>query len=80
MHVLSQEHYAENESRVEASDLPVFVTVLKRATPADAELAAEVTALTSAIAKTLGRAASCVHIEYAPAARGRLSFGGKLVE
>lgn len=80
LHVLSQERYAESESPVEASDLPVFVTVLKRAVPAGAELAAEVTALTGAIAKALGRAASCVHVEYAPAASGRLSFGGKLVE
>ena len=80
LHLLAREHYAENEWSVELSELPVFVTVLKRALPAEAELAAEVLALTDAIAKALGRATSCVHIEYAPAASGRLSFGGKLVE
>lgn len=80
LHLLSQEHYAENESLVQPSEFPVFVTVLKRATPAGAQWAAEVTALTSAVAGVLGCPASCVHIEYAPAASGRLSFGGKLVE
>ena len=80
LHVFAREHYAENESAVELSELPVFVKVLKRALPAEAELVAEVSALTSAIAKALGRATSCVHIEYAPAASGRLSFGGNVVE
>ncbi len=80
LHLLSREHYAENGSPLEISELPVFVTVLKRSTPVGSELEAEVSTLTQVIAKVLGRAASCVHIEYAPAASGRLSFGGKLVE
>lgn len=78
--VLAREHYAENEVSVEMTELPVFVTVLKRALPAKSELAGEVLALTNAIAQVLGRTASCVHVEYAPAAGGRLAFGGKLVE
>ena len=80
VHVLAREHYAENESSVEMTAPPVFVTVLKRALPTKAELAGEISALTSAIAQVLGRATSCVHVEYAPAAGGRLSFGGKLDE
>lgn len=43
-------------------------------------LALEVAALTSSIARIAGRNPACVHIEYAPAAAGRLSFGGRLVE
>jgi len=78
--VIEREHYAENESSIEANELPVFVTVLKPALPAGAELRDEISALTSAVAQALGRALSCVHVEYAPAAGGRLSFGGKLVE
>lgn len=80
LRVLAREHYAENVSLVESSELPVFVTVLKRAIPPERELAAEVSALTDAIANALGRASPCVHVEYAPAASGRASFGGKLVE
>lgn len=80
MRILAREHYAENTSTLEAIDLPVFVTVLTRAVPERAALAIEVAALTSSIAKVTRRNPACVHIEYAPAAAGRLSFGGRLVE
>ena len=79
LHLLAREHYAENESAPASIELPVFVTVLKRALPEQAELTDEVAALTSAIARVSGRASSCVHVEYATAASGRLSFGGNLV-
>ena len=45
-----------------------------------ARLQAEVSALTEAVAKTVGRPAACVHVAYEPAAAGRISFGGKLVQ
>jgi phenylpyruvate tautomerase PptA (4-oxalocrotonate tautomerase family) len=80
LHVLQRNHYAENESSLETTELPVFVTVLKRVLPEGAELAGEMMALAGAIAEVTGRAMSCVHIEYAPAAGGRLGFGGRLVE
>ena len=53
---------------------------VKRAVPEGAKLASEIMELASAIAKITGRPVSCVHVEYAPAARGRLGFGGQLVE
>jgi len=80
LHVLERDHYAENESCLETTELPVFVRVLKRAVPEGAELAGEIMELASAIAEITGRPVSCVHVEYAPAARGRLGFGGQLVE
>lgn len=80
MRVLAREHYAENESLLESTDLPVFIRVLKRALPERAALALEIAALTSSIAKATGRNPASVHIEYAPAAAGRVSFGGRLVE
>jgi phenylpyruvate tautomerase PptA (4-oxalocrotonate tautomerase family) len=80
LHVLAREHYAENESLVESFDLPVFVTVQKRALPEKAALTVEIAALTSAIAKATGRNPASVHVEYAPAAAGRLAFGGRIVE
>lgn len=70
--------YAENASLVDAAGLPVFVTVLKHQLPIIAELEAEAAALTAVIAKVVGRPQSCVHIEYAPPAAGRVSFGGNL--
>jgi len=79
LHLLAREHYAENESSLASTELPVFVTVLKRALPGQAEMSDEIAKLTGSIADALGRTRSCVHVEYAPAASGRLSFGGKLV-
>jgi phenylpyruvate tautomerase PptA (4-oxalocrotonate tautomerase family) len=76
----THDQYAENEELLDAAQLPVFVTILKRQIPQHAELEGEVTALTRAVAQVIGRPAACVHIEYAPAAAGRLSFGGVLVQ
>jgi phenylpyruvate tautomerase PptA (4-oxalocrotonate tautomerase family) len=77
---IARDHYAENEALLDAAQLPVFVTILKRQTQQLAELEREVTALTGAVAQVMGRPAACVHVEYAPAAAGRLAFGGVLVQ
>jgi phenylpyruvate tautomerase PptA (4-oxalocrotonate tautomerase family) len=77
---LGHENYAENGTAVSAGELPVFVSVLKRSPPVGPELEAEVSALTRAIADVIGRSANLVHIEYAPPAAGRVSFGGKLIQ
>jgi phenylpyruvate tautomerase PptA (4-oxalocrotonate tautomerase family) len=79
LHSLSRNEYAENDRIVDAGELPVFVTVLKRQVPLGAELQAEVASLTQAIAQVVGRSVASVHIEYAAAAADRLAFGGKLV-
>jgi len=79
VHFLPGKQYAENDARLDAAQLPVFVTILRRTIPEPAQLEVEVAALTDAVAKVIGRAASCVHLEYAPAASGRLSFGGDMV-
>jgi len=80
LRTLQRNEYAENEALVDAGELPIFVTLLERQPPIGAELQAELTALTHAVAQVTGRPATCVHIEYAPAAVGRVSFGGKLVQ
>jgi phenylpyruvate tautomerase PptA (4-oxalocrotonate tautomerase family) len=77
---IARDQYAENEALLDPAQLPVFVTILKRQMPQRAELEREVAALTGAVAKVVGRPATCVHIEYAPAAAGRLAFGGRLVQ
>ncbi len=77
---LPRKQYAENEALPDTANLPVFVTVLKRQPPQGSQLESEVAALTRSVAQVIERPASCVHIEYAPAALGRLSFGGTLVQ
>ena len=80
LRTLDRHEYAENQSRIEDPDLPVFVTVLERRPPTGADLQAIVTTLTRAVAQVTARPAERVHVEYAPAAAGRLSFGGQVVE
>src|SRR6188768_528789 len=58
--------YAENESRVDPQELPVFVTVLKAHPPEGTELAAEIARLTSTIALAVGVSLERVHVQYAP--------------
>lgn len=71
--------YAENLSAFESAELPAFVTVLQAHPPVGDALAAEVMAVTMAVAQCLDRAPERVHVQYAPAAAGRQAFGGKLV-
>ena len=67
-------------SPVTAADWPVFVTVTRRALPERAALGREAAALGQAVARAVGRPAERVHVEYAPAAGGRIAFGGTLVD
>jgi phenylpyruvate tautomerase PptA (4-oxalocrotonate tautomerase family) len=71
--------YAENGSSVSSGDLPVFVGIVKRLVPVVPELEAEISELTRVIAQEVRRPPQSVHIEYAPSAAGRLSFGGSLM-
>jgi phenylpyruvate tautomerase PptA (4-oxalocrotonate tautomerase family) len=80
LRLLASDCYAENEVVQESADLPVFVTVLRRALPEGPALLAEIAAVTRTVAEVTGRSAAQVHVEYAPAGRGRLAFGGQLVE
>ena len=73
-------HYAENDVSVSAMELPVFVTVLQARPPAAAALTAEIAALTTTVARIIGRPAERVHVQYAPAGVGRQAFGGQLVQ
>ena len=59
---------------------PVFVTVLHADLPPREALAAQALALARAVAGCLGRQAEHVHVEYSPPGRGRVAFGGKLMQ
>lgn len=76
---LGASQYGENGTTVAPGELPVFVTVLHAHPPQGEALAAEVLALTQAVAACLGRPAGQVHVQYAPPGAGRQAFGGTLM-
>jgi hypothetical protein len=78
LRVLDAKCYGENEADAPKPG-PVFVTVTQARPPNDDALDKEVGELTRAIATALGRPTEMVHVEYAPAALGRIAFGGRLV-
>jgi phenylpyruvate tautomerase PptA (4-oxalocrotonate tautomerase family) len=79
LRLLPHEQYAENRSPVGMADLPAFIRLLQRQPVEGAERAAEMMAMTRAVAQVLGRPVDRVHIEYAPPAAGRVAFGGNMV-
>ena len=72
--------YAENDVAVDPADAPVFVTVRKRRAPEGAELAAEIAALTRAVAGVLERDPDRVHVAFEASVAARMAFGGTLVD
>ncbi len=77
---LPADHYAENGSRLAPDGLPVFVTLLLAAPPEGEARALQAARIATAVALAIGRDSSHVHIEYAGAGKGRIAFGGVLVE
>jgi hypothetical protein len=57
---------------------PVFISVLQRTNPGAA--ADEHARLAAALAQTTGIPVECLRVTYEPAAAGRQSFGGRLIE
>lgn len=77
---LPASRYAENGAALEAGEWPVFVTLLMHQPPPTAARAAHARRTADAVAGALARPVERVHVEYAPAARGRVAFGGQLLE
>ena len=78
LQLLPEELYAENGEEGE-NPSPVFVNVLHADLKPQDQLEREASALAQAIGTCLARSADHVHIEYAPAGRGRIAFGGRLL-
>lgn len=76
---LPRNQYGENGGAPDYAQ-PVFVTVLKAQRPTGDALKREVRLLTNAIAAIVDRNGDAVHILYDPDAKGRIAFGGELVE
>jgi phenylpyruvate tautomerase PptA (4-oxalocrotonate tautomerase family) len=75
---IPEDHYAENGSSERAQ--PVFVQVLLADLPPPPELEQQAAALAAAVARVAERSPEHVHIEYAPPGRGRVAFGGVLLQ
>lgn len=75
---LPESRYAENGNTERV--LPVFLRVLHAEDCAPELLAAQAAAIAQAVGACLGRAPAVVHIEYAPPGRGRVAFGGNLLQ
>src|SRR5262245_53061486 len=76
---LARGNYGENGGTPEYAQ-PVFVTILKAEWPQGEALKREMRLLTNAIAAIVDRNSDSVHILYEPDAKGRIAFGGELVE
>ena len=74
---LPADAYAENEVR---APKPVFVTVTASVQPQAQELRSRIAWIVDEVARVTGRPRENVHVEFQPAAKGRIAFGGKLVE
>jgi phenylpyruvate tautomerase PptA (4-oxalocrotonate tautomerase family) len=77
--VLPVAQYAENGINAAETGLPVFVRVLHADLPSGHALATQAAGISHAVAACLQCSAEHVHVEYAPAGRGRVAFGGQLL-
>ena len=77
---LAAPEYAENLVAIGEEEFPVFVTLLHADLPTSEVRAVEALRVCQAIARCVGRPVERVHLEYAPSGRGRVAFGGKLLE
>ncbi len=80
LHFIASDAYAENAGGPPPGAQPVIASVLMADRPPGEELASQSVRLTAAIARACGRPAENVHLIYEPCARGRIAFGGQLLE
>ena len=77
---LDGNQYAENRAAMRGDAWPAFVHILRAELPAPAALQREMARVAEVVARTLSRPRENVHVLYAPDAKGRIGFGGTLVE
>ena len=76
---IAPSNYAENEGGEEQFE-PVFVSIVQSASLDKEQLKDQISQLTLAISSATGRPAENIHTIAEPSAKGRVAFGGKLVE
>lgn len=72
--------YAEGDGGPSLEVRPAFVTILRADSPGGAELQDEVQRVTAAVAAVIQRPPENVHVVYESPGRGRVAFGGELVD
>ena len=72
--------YGEGDGGPPADAAPVFVSVVKADLPGRPDLAQLAERLATALASALAHAPADIHVLFEPPARGRIAFGGRLVE
>lgn len=77
--LLPREQYAENGGAEEGIS-PVFVSLILAQAPQADSCRLQCQQLATALATALDRPAENIHILYQPDAKGRIAFGGRLVE
>ena len=77
---MDQDAYAENLAGNESNVRPVFVQILRAELPDRAALRREMAGIVEIVARMLNRRRENVHVLYAPDAKGRIGFGGTLLE
>ena len=77
---IDRTRYAENRTTTGSDARPTFVHILRAELPEPAALRREMMAVAEVVARTLDRPRENVHVLYAPDGRGRIGFGGTLLE
>ncbi|MDE0452088.1 MAG: hypothetical protein OXI90_10030 [Gammaproteobacteria bacterium] len=77
---IDQDAYAENGGVTGSQVQPVFVSILRAELPERAALGREMAGVAEIVARMLDRPRENIHVLYAPDARGRIGFGGTLLE
>lgn len=80
LHRLDVHDYAEGDGGPSPEVRPVLVSVLKADPPFEDELRAEIRQIVDVVAAVCDRPPENVHVIYEPAGRGRVAFGGDLVD
>lgn len=72
--------YAENQAAGGPQARPAFVNILRAELPESSELRREMAGVAEIVARVLDHHRESVHVLYGLAARGRIGFGGELME
>ena len=80
LHSIDDGAYAENRAAPGSHARPTFVNILRAELPESSELRREMAGVAEIVARVLNHPRENVHVLYGPAARGRIGFGGVLME
>ena len=80
LHFVPDDGYSENGGALRSGVRPVIISILHANPPTGEALTDQIARLTEAIAEACRRSPENVHLIYQPLAKGRVAFGGRLVE